>query len=68
MCIFKYIRHMKMNIDIDDQLILKAKKLGNIKTKKAVVEKALQLFICIENQKKIIDLWGKVEIDEKAAH
>ena len=57
---------MRTNIDIDDRLILKAKKLGNIKTKKAVVEKALQLFIQVENQKKIIDLWGKVEIDEKA--
>ncbi len=56
---------MRTNIDIDDKLILKAKKLSNIKTKKAVVEKALQLFIQVENQKKIIDLWGKVEIDDK---
>jgi Arc/MetJ family transcription regulator len=57
---------MRTNIDIDDELIIKAKKLSNIKTKKAVVEKALQLFIRIENQKKIINLWGKVKIDEKA--
>jgi Arc/MetJ family transcription regulator len=57
---------MRTNIDIDDKLILKAKKLGNLKTKKAVVEKALQLFIQIENQKKLIDLWGTVGIDEKA--
>jgi Arc/MetJ family transcription regulator len=58
--------HMRTNIDIDDKLITKAKKLSNIKTKKAVVEKALQLFIQIENQKNIIDLWGKVELDPKA--
>ncbi|HCN83384.1 MAG TPA: DUF2191 domain-containing protein [Sphingobacteriaceae bacterium] len=57
---------MRTNIDIDDRLLLKAKKLGNIKTKKAVVEKALQLFIQVENQKKLIDLWGSVEIDEKS--
>jgi Arc/MetJ family transcription regulator len=57
---------MRTNIDIDDKLILKAKKLGNIKTKKAVVEKALQLFIQIENQKKLIDLWGNVELDENS--
>lgn len=52
---------MRTNIEIDDALIAKAQKLGNIKTKKAVVEKALELFIRLENQKKIADLWGKIE-------
>ncbi len=46
--------------------MLKAQKLSNIKTKKAVVEKALEVYIAIENQKKILDLWGKVELDEEA--
>ncbi len=59
---------MRTNIEIDDELIATAQKLGNIKTKKAVVEKALQLFIRLENQKKIADLWGKIEIDEEATH
>ena len=44
----------------------KAQKLSNIKTKKAVVEKALQLFVAIENQKKLLELWGNVEVDDKA--
>lgn len=57
---------MRTNIDIDDKLMAKAQKLSNIKTKKAVVEKALELFVTIENQKKLMDLWGKVEIDDKA--
>lgn len=57
---------MRTNIDIDDDLMLKAQKLSNIKTKKAVVEKALQVYINLENQKKILDLWGKVEFDEEA--
>lgn len=57
---------MRTNIDIDDELMLKAQKLSNIKTKKAVVEKALQVYINLENQKKILDLWGKVEFDEEA--
>ncbi|MDF3079221.1 MAG: type toxin-antitoxin system VapB family antitoxin [Sphingobacteriaceae bacterium] len=52
---------MRTNIEIDDKLITKAQKLGNIKTKKAVVEKALELFIRFENQKKLAELWGKVE-------
>ncbi|MES2268455.1 MAG: type II toxin-antitoxin system VapB family antitoxin [Bacteroidota bacterium] len=57
---------MRTNIDIRDDLMLKAQKLSNIKTKKAVVEKALEVYIAIENQKKILDLWGKVELDEEA--
>ena len=56
---------MRTNIEIDDTLMAKAQKLSKIKTKKAVVEKALQLFVTIENQKKLLDLWCKVEIDDK---
>lgn len=46
----------------------KAQKLGNIKTKtkKGIIEKALQLYVTIENQKKLKELWGKVEVDDKA--
>jgi len=57
---------MRTNIEIDDALMAKAQKLSNIKTKKAVVEEALRLYITIENQKKLSLLWGKVEIDDKA--
>jgi Arc/MetJ family transcription regulator len=57
---------MRTNIDIDDDLMLKAQKLTKIKTKKAVVEKALQLLVQLENQSKLRDLWGKIEMDDKA--
>lgn len=57
---------MRTNIEIDDTLMAKAQKLSHIKTKKAIVEEALKLYITIENQKKLIDLWGKVEVDDKA--
>ena len=57
---------MRTNIDIDDKLIAKAQQLSNIKTKKAVVEKALQLFVQLENQKKLADLRGKVKFFEDA--
>ncbi|EHQ25268.1 Protein of unknown function DUF2191 [Mucilaginibacter paludis DSM 18603] len=67
MCIFIEIYvYMRTNIDINDGLLLKAQKLSGIKTKKAIVEKALQLLIQLESQKKILDLWGKVELDDKA--
>ena len=57
---------MRTNIDIDDNLLAKARKLSNLKTKKALVEEALRLYITIENQKKLIELWGTVEVDDKA--
>ena len=57
---------MRTNIDIDDTLMAKAQKLSRVKTKKAFVEEALRLYVTIENQKKLVDLWGKVAIDDKA--
>jgi Arc/MetJ family transcription regulator len=57
---------MRTNIDIDDNLLAKARKLSNLKTKKALVEEALRLYITMENQKKLIELWGTVEVDDKA--
>lgn len=44
----------------------KAQKLTNIKTKKILADNALRLYVTIENQKKLMELWGKVEIDDKA--
>jgi Arc/MetJ family transcription regulator len=57
---------MRTNIEIDDQLMAKAQKLTNIKTKKILVDNALRLYVTIENQKKLLELWGKVEVDDKA--
>jgi Arc/MetJ family transcription regulator len=57
---------MRTNIDIDEGLMEKAQQLTKIKTKKAVVQKALELLVQLENQSKILDLWGKVEMDDKA--
>ncbi|HEY8782095.1 MAG TPA: type II toxin-antitoxin system VapB family antitoxin [Mucilaginibacter sp.] len=57
---------MRTNIDIDDQLMAKAQKLTNIKTKKILVENALRLYVTVENQKKLLELWGKIEVDDKA--
>jgi Arc/MetJ family transcription regulator len=57
---------MRTNIEIDDQLMAIAQKLTNIKTKKILVDNALRLYVTIENQKKLMELWGKAEIDDKA--
>jgi Arc/MetJ family transcription regulator len=57
---------MRTNIEIDDTLLAKAQQLTKIKTKKAVVEKALELLVQLENQKIILNYWGKIQLDEKA--
>jgi Arc/MetJ family transcription regulator len=56
---------MRTNIEIDDQLMAKAQKLTNIKTKKILVDNALRLYVTVENQKKLLELWGKIEVDDK---
>jgi Arc/MetJ family transcription regulator len=57
---------MRTNIEIDDQLMAKAQKLTNIKTKKILVDNALRLYVTVENQKKLIELWGNIQVDDKA--
>ena len=57
---------MRTNIDIDNELMEKALKAGNYKTKKQVVNKALELYIKMKNQEKLLDLWSKVEVDDEA--
>jgi len=57
---------MRTNIEISDDLMAKAQKISNLKTKKDIVEEALRLYITIENQRKLSEFWGKIEIDDKA--
>ena len=55
---------MKTRIDIDDQLMASAQDLTNFKSE--LVNMALQLYVTVESQKRLEELWGKIEIDEKA--
>ena len=57
---------MKINIDINDDLLTKARKISGIKDESALIEKALQFFVAIETQKKLKDLYGKIELDDEA--
>ncbi|MFQ5586827.1 MAG: type II toxin-antitoxin system VapB family antitoxin [Thermodesulfobacteriota bacterium] len=52
---------MRTNIVIDDQLMSEAMTLSHLKTKKAVIENALQLLIQIKRQEKIRKLKGKIK-------
>ncbi len=57
---------MRINFKINDELIAKAKELSGIQDESVLIEKALQLFVTIENQKKLKNLFGKIEFDEEA--
>jgi len=55
---------MKINIDINDKLMAQAQRLTGITDKNILIEKALQLFIAVEGQRKLMGLKGKIEFDE----
>jgi Arc/MetJ family transcription regulator len=54
---------MRTNIDIDDRLMRQAMRSSGARTKRAVVEEALQLLIQTRGQRNIRRLRGKVNWD-----
>jgi Arc/MetJ family transcription regulator len=52
---------MRTNVDIDEALLDEARRLSRLKTKKAVIHEALQVFVRQKQRRKILDLAGKVE-------
>lgn len=63
MCEFKEVVDMATNLQLDDELIQKAVKLGGHKTKKAAVSEALIEYIQNLEQKKILLMFGTVDYD-----
>jgi predicted neuraminidase len=57
---------MKINLTINDELIAKAQSISHINDKKILIEAALKLFVTVQNQNKLMELWGKIEADDKA--
>jgi hypothetical protein len=54
---------MATNLSIDPKLIDRALELSGERTKKAAVTKALQEFIARRQQKRLLDLMGKLQWD-----
>ena len=52
---------MRTNIEIDDELMQRAKEMTGLDTKRAVVEEALRLLISMRAQRDLLELAGKVE-------
>ena len=57
---------MKIKLTINDKLMAKVRRVSRINDKNVLIEVALKLFVTIENQKKLLELWGKVAVDDKA--
>ena len=54
---------MATNLAIDQDLLERAVKVSGERTKKAVVTKALQEFIARREQRRVLELMGKLEWD-----
>ena len=54
---------MATNLSIDPQLIERALKVSGERTKKAAVTRALEEFIARRQQKRLLELMGKLEWD-----
>jgi Arc/MetJ family transcription regulator len=49
---------MRTNIDIDESLISKARKLTRLKSKRQIVDRALELLVRSESRKGILRYYG----------
>lgn len=56
---------MATNLAIDGRLLEEALKIGGHRTKKDTVTEALNEYIRHRKQRKVLDLFGKVEFDPK---
>ena len=48
----------RTNIDLDDELVRKAHRLTRLKTKRAIVDKALELLVRSESRKGLLRYYG----------
>ncbi len=55
---------MATNLEIDNELIQEALELGGHRTKRAVVEAALQEYVQRRKQLKITELFGTIEYED----
>lgn len=56
---------MTTNLSIDPDLLRLALEVSGERTKKAAVTKALKEFIALRRQKRLLELIGKLEWDER---
>ena len=52
---------MRTNIDIDESLIAEAQRLSGLRTKKAVVDRALETFIRCAREREALAMFGELQ-------
>jgi len=65
MCGRRGVIAVATNLQIDDELIVKAVKLGRHKTKKAAVTQALIEYVGSFQQQKVLSMFGTIDYDPK---
>lgn len=56
---------MATNLSIDPELLNKALRVGGEKTKKATVNRALREFVARRQQERLLELFGKLDWDDR---
>ena len=54
---------MPTNLNIDQQLLEEAQRLGDKRTKRETVNEALAEYVCRRKQKEIVKVFGKIDFD-----
>jgi Arc/MetJ family transcription regulator len=54
---------MATNLAIDDELLEEARRIGGHRTKEATVTEALNEYIARRRQRKIVGLFGQIDMD-----
>jgi Arc/MetJ family transcription regulator len=55
---------MAMNVELDEDLMVRAMSLSSARTKKAVLEEALRAYIRYHEQKEVRDLRGRLRWED----
>ncbi len=59
--VYRKFDNMRTNIDIDDDLMQKALKFSDLKTKKEIIHAALDEYVKYQMRLKLLSLQGKVK-------
>ena len=59
--VYRTLLIMRTNIEIDDKLLKEAMKISKVKSKKDLVNHALEELIRLNKRKKMLSLFGKVK-------
>ena len=54
---------MPTNLELDDDLVAEAKRLGKHRTKRDAVNEALREYVARRKRRRVLDVFGKVDWD-----